>query len=201
MAKWEDVPTVLFHYLPEAGEFDYIVPALQAKIDRKRAELGDEAEELSDFDVLEEYVDSLGEVPLVFCVTTSGIACGPISESVCVGLDFAASYRDIVTEWMGLPRCAQQRGRRGGVNSGSAPADSAGRSYPQLRPILTRSSGICGWPCYLIGLANYEKAPNDNARNVVLRMGHLPSRACRVQRGDRLPDLPWPPRSALPARG
>jgi hypothetical protein len=54
MAKWEDVPTVLFHYLPEAGEFDYIVPALQAKIDRKRAELGDEAEELSDFDVLEE---------------------------------------------------------------------------------------------------------------------------------------------------
>jgi hypothetical protein len=98
LAKWEEVPTVLFHYLPEVGEFDYTVPALQAKIDHKRTELGDEAEELSDFNVFEEYIESLGEVPLVFCVTTSGMACGPISESVYVGLDLAAAYRDIVTE-------------------------------------------------------------------------------------------------------
>jgi hypothetical protein len=98
LARWEDVPTVLFHYLPEVGEFDYIVPALQAKIDHKRAELGDEAEELSDFDVLEEYVKSLGEVPLVFCVTTSGMACGPISQTVYIGLDRAAAYKDMVTK-------------------------------------------------------------------------------------------------------
>ncbi|WP_029586373.1 hypothetical protein [Bradyrhizobium sp. URHD0069] len=92
--KWQEVPTVLFHYIPEVGEFDYIKPELQAKVDSKRKELGEDAEELDDFEILEEHVESLGDVPLVFCLMTSGMACGPVSSSIYVGLDLAAAYRD-----------------------------------------------------------------------------------------------------------
>jgi hypothetical protein len=49
--KWQEVPTVLFHYVPEVGEFDYIKPELQAKVDSKRKELGEDAEELDDFEI------------------------------------------------------------------------------------------------------------------------------------------------------
>ena len=95
---WESIPTVLFHYIPEVGEFDYIRPSLQAAIDEKRQALlsaanADEVEsieDLSDFEILTDYLDDLGEVPLVIRLTTHGIACGPVSSSVCVGLDLAA---------------------------------------------------------------------------------------------------------------
>lgn len=95
---WSQVSTVLFHYTPEAGEFDYITPAVQSVIDEKRKELlaaapEDEVEsvqDISDFEILQEHVDSLGEVPLVFCITTRSVACGPINASVYVGLDLAA---------------------------------------------------------------------------------------------------------------
>jgi hypothetical protein len=46
---------------------------------------------LSDFEILQAHVESIGEVPLVFCLTTSGMACGPVSSSVYVGLDLAAA--------------------------------------------------------------------------------------------------------------
>ena len=96
---WSQVPTVLFHYTPEAGEFDYIVPALQSAIDEKRKELlaaapedeVDDVKALSDFEILQDHVESLGEVPLVFCVTTRSVAGGPINASVYVGLDLGAA--------------------------------------------------------------------------------------------------------------
>jgi hypothetical protein len=54
--------------------------------------LGDDAEDLGDFEVLEEHVESIGRVPLVFCITTHGMGCGggPLSSSIYVGLDLAA---------------------------------------------------------------------------------------------------------------
>jgi len=92
-AEWGDVSTVLFYLNPEVGEFEYITPALETMIDRKRSELeqsiGEEAEELSDFEILEEHVESLGDVPLVFRLTTYDV--GPIGETVYVGLDLAAT--------------------------------------------------------------------------------------------------------------
>lgn len=94
---WANIPTVLFHYISEVGEFDFIRPALQARIDAKRQEMLEIApaedqemiEGMGDFEILSEHLDSLGEVPLVFRLTTHGIACGPIHSSVCVGLDLA----------------------------------------------------------------------------------------------------------------
>jgi len=95
---WSQVPTVLFHYSPEVGEFDFIRPVLQRAIDEKRKELlaaapedeVESVEEMIDFEILQEHVDSLGEVPLVFCITTRSVACGPVNASVYVGLDLAA---------------------------------------------------------------------------------------------------------------
>ena len=95
---WAAVPTARFCYIPEVGEFSFIAPQLQAAIEAARAALlkkatgrkREEVEDLSDFEILQEHVADLGEVPLVFCLTTRGMACGPVSSSVYVGLDLAA---------------------------------------------------------------------------------------------------------------
>src|ERR1700739_495880 len=79
---FEKIPTVLFHYIPEVGEFGYIKPEIQEQIDQKRAALGGEAEDLDDFEILQDHVDPIGRAPLVFCLTSHGMACGPISISV-----------------------------------------------------------------------------------------------------------------------
>jgi hypothetical protein len=84
---------MLFHYYPEAGEFSYIKPDLQKKIDEKRRALGDNAEDLEDFEILAEHVESLGKVPLIFALTTHGMAMGPVSSTVYVGLDLVAGSK------------------------------------------------------------------------------------------------------------
>jgi hypothetical protein len=91
--KWETIPTMLFHYYPEAGEFSYIKPDLQKEIDEKRQALGEDAEDLEDFEILVEHVESLGKVPLVFALTTHGMAMGPVSSTVYVGLDLAVGSK------------------------------------------------------------------------------------------------------------
>jgi hypothetical protein len=104
--KWSEVPTVTFCYLPEVGEFQYIAASLQTAIDETRRALiaaagpsdVEEIEELSDFEILREHVESLGEVPLIFCLTTSGMACGPVSASVYVGLDLSAAFVAVEAE-------------------------------------------------------------------------------------------------------
>lgn len=58
---------MLFHYNPEVGEFSYIKPDLQKTIEGKRREISEEAEDLEDFEILAEHVESLGKIPLVFC--------------------------------------------------------------------------------------------------------------------------------------
>jgi hypothetical protein len=90
--NWEAIPTVLFHYIPEIGEFDFIRPELQSKIDSVRERLGDQADDLDDFEILEAHVEKIGNVPLIFHLITSGMACGPVSSSIYVGLDLAAAY-------------------------------------------------------------------------------------------------------------
>ena len=96
--NWSGVPTVLFHYIPEIGEFDYIRPELQAKIDQKRHEIAndsDDDEELDNFEILQEHVTSIGKVPLIFQIETQELACmgvgEPLTSTVYVGLDLAAA--------------------------------------------------------------------------------------------------------------
>ena len=98
---WTKVPTVLFHYIPEVGEFDFIRPELQQAIDLKRADLeraspneDDLIFDLDDFELLSAHLDSLGDVPLVFKLVTHGIACGPVRGDVYIGLDLARAGND-----------------------------------------------------------------------------------------------------------
>jgi len=91
---WANIPTVLFHFIPEVGEFDFIRPELQKKIEEKRAEMGEEAEDLDDFEILTEFVEEIGTTPLIFCLNTSGMANGPITVSVHIGLDLATLLPD-----------------------------------------------------------------------------------------------------------
>lgn len=91
--EWEQIPTMLFHFYDELDEFSFIAPKLEAAIAQKRQELGDEAEDMHDMEILTEHLESLGSVPLVFCITLGGMACGPVSSSTYVGLDLAAAYQ------------------------------------------------------------------------------------------------------------
>ena len=87
----EKVPTMMFSYIPEVGEFDFIRPELLEVIEAKRAELvtaDSENEELAEFEILTDHVDDLGKCPMIFEVATSGTACGPVSSSVYIGLDW-----------------------------------------------------------------------------------------------------------------
>lgn len=85
--NWADIPTVLFHLVDEVGEIDYIHPVLKAKLDAARAEL-DEDDEQDDLSLLEE-LDSIGNRPLVFRITTYGMANGPVEGVTFIGLDLA----------------------------------------------------------------------------------------------------------------
>ena len=88
----EKVPTLMFSYIPEVGEFDFIRPELMEAIESKHAELvkaDPENEDLDDFDILTDHLGNLGECPLVFEVVTTGMACGPVTSSVYIGLDLA----------------------------------------------------------------------------------------------------------------
>jgi hypothetical protein len=100
LPDWEGIPTVRFVYCSESGgAFEYIHPDLQAAIDVRRAEMlaaattEDEKDDIdyqNDFEILsEQYIEALGEQLLVFEVVTRGMACGPVAETVFVGLDLS----------------------------------------------------------------------------------------------------------------
>ncbi len=95
--EWDDVPTLRFIYIDGIGEFDYIHPSLEAVIEQKRNELeaaGRDAEFNDDFDILADHVEELGEVPLIYELTTRGMGCGPVSRTIWVGFDLFAAHRD-----------------------------------------------------------------------------------------------------------
>jgi hypothetical protein len=58
----------------------------------------EQIEDTSDLEILRHHVEGPGEVPLIFCLTTSGMACGPVSESVYVGLDLSAAFVEVEAE-------------------------------------------------------------------------------------------------------
>lgn len=92
---YEDTPTLLFLYVEDAGEFEYLRAEVQEAIDAKRKQLTEEDPEndnLSDFEILSEHLDELGDCPLVFNLVTSGMACGPVSFGVYIGLDLYRAF-------------------------------------------------------------------------------------------------------------
>lgn len=87
---WANTPTVLFHYMEQVGNFQYIHPDLQDAIDatrRRTRAVG------SDFEILRGHVEHLGAVPLVFELLTYSAAQGtePAKRATTwIGLDLAA---------------------------------------------------------------------------------------------------------------
>ena len=84
-------PYVTFIYPEVVGEFVYLRSNQKARMDATRAEIaaaGGDPDDLSDIELLLEQVP-LGEVPMVYELRTSGMACGPVSHRLWVGFDLA----------------------------------------------------------------------------------------------------------------
>ena len=81
-------PYVTFVYVDEVGEFDFIRDDLRERLDaaREQLDLSDDDDYVSDLDVLLRHT-FLGGVPMVYEITTSGMACGPVSFTVYIGFD------------------------------------------------------------------------------------------------------------------
>ncbi len=82
---YKEIESLLFIYLPEVGEFAYLKAGLEEKINAIRNELSkDEATEEDDGDIeydfllIQNNIWQLAEAPLVYCLETSGMACGPV---------------------------------------------------------------------------------------------------------------------------
>jgi hypothetical protein len=73
------------------GEFVYLRDDLRERLEAVRARLvaaGGDPDDLVDIEVLLEHTP-LGEVPMVYELRTSGMACGPVSHRLWVGFDLA----------------------------------------------------------------------------------------------------------------
>ena len=83
-------PYVTFIYLEEIGEFIYLRDDLAERLEQAREALledgVDEDDLPSDMELLQERT-TLGTAPVIFEITTSGMACGPVSSTITVGFD------------------------------------------------------------------------------------------------------------------
>ena len=82
---------VVFSYLPDIAEFDYIAPYLEAQVDSIMEQVEDD-EDIDPVDMLLEQLESTSI--LCFSITTSGVACGPTSSTVYVAVDFCPPQVD-----------------------------------------------------------------------------------------------------------
>lgn len=83
-------PCVTFFYINEIAEFAFIRNDLRQRLDEAKASLieaGTEDIDMpDDLEILKKHVD-VGEVPMIFEITTSGMGCGPVQSTVIVGFD------------------------------------------------------------------------------------------------------------------
>ena len=78
-------------YCPRTLEFVYLRDDLRERLEATRARLvaaGADPDDQVDIEVLLEHTP-LGEVPMVYELRTSGMACGPVSHRLWVGFDLA----------------------------------------------------------------------------------------------------------------
>ena len=89
-----EVPSIRFIYLPEIEDFETIHPDLKPVADRIRKKIA--AKQEKDEDYCEEFFDLFKEALkkakanrslVIYSITTSGIACGPVSETVHIAID------------------------------------------------------------------------------------------------------------------
>jgi hypothetical protein len=96
---YKEIEGLLFIYLPEVGEFAYLKDGLEEKLNDIRTELSkgeataDEDEDIEDdFFLIQDNIGQLAESPLMYCMETSGMACGPVSSEVYFGFDLFAPF-------------------------------------------------------------------------------------------------------------
>jgi hypothetical protein len=83
-------PHVLFTYLSEIGNFDYIIDDLKDTVDRINEFAGEE-----DINPVKTFLLTIdSESTLCFSITTTGIAHGPVSSTVYVAIDFCKANEE-----------------------------------------------------------------------------------------------------------
>lgn len=93
--QYEEASTLLFAFPTVVGEFDFIQPELQQAIDEKRSALikSDSGNEnLSDFDILVEHLEKLGDIPVIYEIR---LGAGPVQDTVYLGLDLYRPYQHL----------------------------------------------------------------------------------------------------------
>ena len=100
-----EVPSIRFIYLPEIEDFETIHPDLKPLADRIRKKIA--AKQEKDEDYCEEFFDLFKEALkkakanrslVIYSITTSGIACGPVSETIHIGIDMDYEVEDEIDE-------------------------------------------------------------------------------------------------------
>ncbi len=100
-----DVTSVRFIYLSEAEDFETIHPDLEAIADQIRDEIA--AKEEADEDFCEEFFDlfkealnkdEANESLVIYSISTKGMGCGPITETIHIGIDMDYEVEDEIDE-------------------------------------------------------------------------------------------------------
>ena len=89
--SYQPSPATLFTFVDEVGDFETLHPNLQGKWDKikEQAENDEEEEDYIDTENLfDRFLEQVNITSLVcFIITTRGIACGPVSSTVRIGID------------------------------------------------------------------------------------------------------------------
>ncbi len=85
----ESSPATAFIYIDDIGEFSGIRPDLLKLYEEKCDFYPENDEDEDDLNPIDRFMKLLKDTPnlVVFNITTSGVACGPVSNTVRVGID------------------------------------------------------------------------------------------------------------------
>ena len=92
--EYKPSPATAFVLLPEAEAFDAMLPGLQKVWDNVRA--ASEDEDAAPWQLFEDFCKELGHRSnlVLFSLTSNGMACGPVSSTVHLCIDFAHGSED-----------------------------------------------------------------------------------------------------------
>lgn len=79
---------LLFTWVSEVGEMDYVSPALPEKLRRAASEMDQEDDEDLSNPCDSDFAKHLEDEDVVFCLEASGMACGPCGFTVAIGIRF-----------------------------------------------------------------------------------------------------------------
>ena len=79
---------LLFTWFSELGEMDHVSPALSENLRRIAAEMDDEEDEDLPNPCDPDYAKLLEDEDVVFCLDSSGMACGQCGMTVAIGIRF-----------------------------------------------------------------------------------------------------------------